>query len=135
MAMSLRRLHHVQVLCPPGAEAEARRFYGTLLGLAEIPRPATLERGGVWFSLADHAELHVGARRADDLPARSRAHFAIELDDLHMVIRRLQEANVPLLEAPCIPGVMRLYAIDPFDNRIELMQRIDEDSSSRESTQ
>ena len=28
------RLHHVQVACPPGGEAEARRFYGDGLGLA-----------------------------------------------------------------------------------------------------
>ena len=121
--MTLRRLHHVQVLCPAGAEADARRFYGAQLGLKEIPRPETLERGGVWFALADGCELHVGARRADDQPSRSRAHFAVEVNDLDSLIQRLREATVPLREAPHIHGLKRIYAIDPFDNRIELLQR------------
>ena len=41
-------LDHVQIAAPPGCEADARRFYGGLLGLAEVPRPAALAgRGGV----------------------------------------------------------------------------------------
>ncbi len=43
-------IDHVQLAAPAGCEAEARRFYGELLGLAEVSKPATLAgRGGVWF--------------------------------------------------------------------------------------
>ena len=31
---------HVQVAAPQGCEAEARRFYGTLLGLVEVESPS-----------------------------------------------------------------------------------------------
>jgi len=33
--MPVLGLHHAQVFCPPGGEAQARRFYGGLLGLSE----------------------------------------------------------------------------------------------------
>lgn len=48
------RLHHVQVACPAGAEDDARRFYGTGLGMAEVDKPADLAgRGGAWFHTHD----------------------------------------------------------------------------------
>lgn len=47
-------LDHVQVAAPPGCEAKARWFYGTLIGLAEVDKPELLRaRGGVWFGLKD----------------------------------------------------------------------------------
>jgi catechol 2,3-dioxygenase-like lactoylglutathione lyase family enzyme len=47
----LAGVDHVQVAAPPGCEAEARRFYGELLGLAEIAKPESLAAaGGVWFA-------------------------------------------------------------------------------------
>jgi hypothetical protein len=43
---------HVQLAAPPGCEAAARRFFGELLGLRAIPKPAsTRGTGGVWFLL------------------------------------------------------------------------------------
>jgi catechol 2,3-dioxygenase-like lactoylglutathione lyase family enzyme len=33
-------LDHVQIAAPPGCEAQARRFYGELLGLSEVEKPA-----------------------------------------------------------------------------------------------
>ena len=45
-------LDHVQVAAPPGCEAAARAFYGELLRLAEVAKPAPMRAsGGVWFSL------------------------------------------------------------------------------------
>jgi catechol 2,3-dioxygenase-like lactoylglutathione lyase family enzyme len=53
-------LDHVQVAAPRGCEAEARRFYGTMLGLVEVEKPASLRgRGGVWFRCGEQ-QLHVG---------------------------------------------------------------------------
>ena len=71
---TLVKLDHVQLAAPPGCEPEARRFFGELLGLAEVPKPAALAgRGGVWFE-----RLHVGV---DDsfAPAR-KAHPALRVD-------------------------------------------------------
>ena len=67
-------LHHVQVTCPPGGEDEDRRFYGELLGLAEVEKPPALAaRGGVWFR-GEGYELHIGVE--DPFVAATRAHPA-----------------------------------------------------------
>ena len=33
------RLGHIQIAAPPGCEAAAREFYGSLLGMPEIQKP------------------------------------------------------------------------------------------------
>jgi hypothetical protein len=54
-------LDHVQGAAPAGGEAAARAFYGELLGLRELPKPAELRaRGGAWFDVGDGRQLHVG---------------------------------------------------------------------------
>jgi hypothetical protein len=41
-------LDHVQIAAPPGCEPAARHFFGDLLGLDELPKPAPLSaRGGL----------------------------------------------------------------------------------------
>ena len=53
-------LDHVQVAAPKGCEAEARAFYGEILGLPEIPKPpALLPRGGCWFQCGAQ-QIHIG---------------------------------------------------------------------------
>jgi catechol 2,3-dioxygenase-like lactoylglutathione lyase family enzyme len=112
-------LDHVQVAAPPACEADARRFYGGILGLAELPKPPELAaRGGAWFALGSGQQLHVGVEE-DFAPAR-KAHPALlvgsqaELEDL---AERL--ASVRWDET--LPGYRRFYASDPFGNRIELL--------------
>lgn len=80
------RLHHVQLACPPGGEAAARRFWVEGLGLREVDKPADLvARGGAWFRAyaadgAVTAEVHVGVEEAF-APAR-RAHPALRVGDV-----------------------------------------------------
>ena len=82
-------LHHVQVACPPGGEADARRFYGDGLGLVEVEKPEALRaRGGAWFREYDlrgavTVEVHVGVEEPFT-PAR-KAHPAFVVEDLYAV--------------------------------------------------
>ena len=78
------RLDHIQIAAPPGCEAEARRFFGDLIGLPEVEKPEPLrQRGGVWFAVGSH-QLHVGAEpefapaRKDDKPIAVRISLEIE---------------------------------------------------------
>ncbi|NGN67799.1 glyoxalase, partial [Streptomyces sp. A7024] len=42
-------LDHVQLACPAGSEGELRAFYGDVLGMVEVTKPAVLAgRGGCW---------------------------------------------------------------------------------------
>ncbi len=117
-------LDHVQVAAPPRCEDEARRFYGELLGLAEIEKPPLLAaRGGVWFAVGD-AQLHVGVE-AEFVPSR-KAHPALRLADsasLEALAGRLAEAGVGVAWAdPAeLPGASRFYAEDPWGNQLELI--------------
>jgi catechol 2,3-dioxygenase-like lactoylglutathione lyase family enzyme len=112
------RLDHVQVAAPPGCEAEARGFYGRLLGLRELPKPPALAaRGGVWFE-----QLHVGVQE-DFAPAR-KAHPALLVGDavqLSALAERLTLAGVPVHWGTDIPGVARFHTQDPWGNRLELL--------------
>jgi catechol 2,3-dioxygenase-like lactoylglutathione lyase family enzyme len=106
-------LDHVQVAAPPGCEAEARGFYGRLLGLPEIEKPERLKpRGGVWFECGAQ-QLHVGVA-ADFTPA-TKAHPAFVTTELDALAERLTAAGVPVRWDD-----ERFFTEDPWGNRLEL---------------
>ena len=114
-------LDHVQVAAPRGCEREAQRFYGTLLGLPEIPKPEPLRgRGGVWFGLGSQ-QLHIGVQEPFS-PAR-KAHPALRVraGELDALALRLAEAGAEVIWDEELPGVRRFFSEDPWGNRIELV--------------
>lgn len=119
--MRIRRIHHAQLTVPRGAEAEARAFYCGVLGLEEIPKPASLEgRGGFWLEVGGQ-QVHVGTEGSVDRAA-TKAHLAYEVEDLPAWRERLQAAGAEILESVPIPGNERCELRDPFGNRIELIE-------------
>ena len=121
MKINFKRIDHVQVCIPRGAEAQAREFYGGLLGLEEIEKPAELrENGGMWYSVAD-VQLHVGV---EETVAKSKRHPAFEVEDAFGVRAYLVERGVGTKGEPAIPGVVYRFSLfDPFGNRIELLEK------------
>ena len=118
--MSVVGLHHVQLAMPRGREAEARAFYGELLGLPEVPKPPNLAaRGGCWFRVGDR-ELHLGVEE-EFRPAR-KAHPALLVSDLATLRQRLVAAGVTVRDDEPLTGFRRFYAEDPFGNRLELLE-------------
>ena len=113
-------LDHLQLAMPPAGEGSARAFYGELLGLAELPKPAELvSRGGVWFALGTQA-LHLGIE-TPFVPAR-KAHPAFAVEDLEACRAHLQRSNVETVPDTTLPHVRRFYVSDPFGNRLEFVQ-------------
>ncbi len=118
--MAITGIDHVQVAAPAGCEDEARAFYGGLLGLEEIPKPATLAaRGGCWFR-AGAQELHVGVEEPF-APAR-KAHPGLVADDLDALADRLRDGGREVTFDDAIPGAKRFHVADPFGNRLEIRQ-------------
>lgn len=118
--MTVTGIDHVQVAAPAGCEAEARAFYGGLLGLEELPKPALLAaRGGCWFK-AGAQELHVGVEEPF-APAR-KAHPSFVAGDLDGLAIRLGEAGIEVSYDATIPGTRRFETADPFGNRLEFRQ-------------
>jgi catechol 2,3-dioxygenase-like lactoylglutathione lyase family enzyme len=112
-------LDHVQVAAPPGCEADARRFYGELLGLPEIEKPAPLAaRGGVWFACGPQ-QLHVGVD-AQFAPAL-KAHPALAVSALDELATTLECAGMTVTWDDTLPGVPRFFTADPWGNRLELL--------------
>jgi catechol 2,3-dioxygenase-like lactoylglutathione lyase family enzyme len=116
-------LDHVQLSMPPGGEDEARRFYGSVLGLREVAKPPTLGgRGGCWFAGGGTA-LHLGAEPG--FKALAKAHPAFLVRDLAAAREALAKANVPITEDDSGLLVHRCYVNDPFGNRLELVDARD----------
>ncbi|MDQ3485262.1 MAG: glyoxalase [Actinomycetota bacterium] len=112
-------LHHVQVSCPADSEDAVRAFYGGLLGLVEVAKPADLApRGGVWFRGPGY-ELHVGVEEGFR-PAR-KAHPAFLVDDVDLLADRLGSAGVDLRWDSSFPGCRRFHTADPNGNRVEIL--------------
>ena len=126
--MRIVGLDHVQLAMPAGGEAEARRFYGQVLGLEELPKPAALAaRGGAWFR-AGTVELHLGVE-ADFRPAR-KAHPALRVEGLTTLIVRCVNAGHPVERDVPLPGIERVHVADPFGNRLELIERLEPGSTN-----
>ena len=113
-------LDHLQVAMPRGEESAARAFYGDLLGLPELPKPAAqARRGGVWFQCGTQ-QLHLGVE--DDFRAAKKAHPAFVVDDLVQIGQRLTDAGFSVGEIEALGEATRLFTEDPFGNRVELLQ-------------
>ncbi len=118
--MRITGIDHVQLAMPQGREETARQFYGALLGLTEVPKPAALAaRGGCWFEGPGTA-LHLGVETPFS-PAL-KAHPALRVDDLEALRTLLAAAGAPITPDDALPDVRRFYAADPFGNRIEFIQ-------------
>ena len=119
--MPATAIHHIQIAMPRGEEVRGRAFYADLLGLIEIPKPASLaERGGLWFRIGT-LELHLGVE--DDFHPAKKAHPGLLVDDLPSLVARLEAAGYATRPDNLLEGYDRAYVNDPFGNRVELLER------------
>jgi catechol 2,3-dioxygenase-like lactoylglutathione lyase family enzyme len=117
----VKRLDHIQICIPIGAEDEARAFYTGLLGFTEIEKPESLKgNGGLWYQVGD-IELHIGVEKRDGY--NSKSHPAFEVENIEEVRRYLEENGVPTQDEKPIPNVVRFSFRDPFHNRIEFLSK------------
>jgi len=131
MAISIRRLNHVNIGAPSGEEAKARHFYGTILGLKEVPLPSSLTDVYelVWFELLDFL-LHIAFSHHFVRPVSSTEngvfmpgrHIAIEVKDIKDFRETMKANAVVIHEAVTMPDRDRFYIEDPFGNIIEIIE-------------
>ena len=119
--IDFKRLDHVQICIPPGREDEARQFYSKIIGLTEIRKPeALIPNGGLWYQVAD-IQLHIGIELST---VKSKRHPAFEISNLDEVKGYLIRNGVIVKDEIQIPGQRRFSFVDPFDNRIEFLEKI-----------
>lgn len=115
----LTGLDHIQIAAPVGSEEAARKFYGELLGMPEIPKPKNLQaRGGCWFQCGLQ-EVHIGIQ-PDFIPAK-KAHPGFTVNAPEQLKSNLQAAGYLISEELPIEGRSRFFTYDPFGNRLEFL--------------
>jgi catechol 2,3-dioxygenase-like lactoylglutathione lyase family enzyme len=96
-------------------------FYGELLGLAEVAKPAPLRaRGGVWFELGA-GQLHIGIE--DPFSPALKAHPALAVPEaaIDALAARLLAGGASVDWDYALSEVRRFFTADPWGNRIELV--------------
>jgi catechol 2,3-dioxygenase-like lactoylglutathione lyase family enzyme len=116
-------LHHVSV-CVTDL-ARARRFYGEVVGLRELPRP-DLGFPGAWYAVGTTQELHLivhppskTMRGTPEIDGRD-GHFAFRVASYEDTLAHLRTHGVALIESPrnATPWA-QIYVTDPDGNVIE----------------
>ena len=122
MNVNAKRINHVTIAVPAGEHEKVRAFYGGLLGLEEIPRPAALNAvyDLMWFKFLDIL-LHLDFSPPWVEPAENR-HLAFEVANLAAVRRYLESRGATIREAVAMPDRERFYLLDPFGNYFELIE-------------
>ncbi len=117
----IKQLHHVNVTVPSDLEAATKTFYGSVLGLEELPKPAGTRKSGAWYQIGT-AQLHLSIEDGVDGLLSAR-HICFAVSDLDETQRRLRDAGVEIIpdDLP-IAGTHRFYVRDPGGNRIEVVQ-------------
>ena len=113
-------LHHVNVTVPAELEAAAKHFYGSVLGLTQVPKPTAARQIGAWYQIGEN-QLHLSVE-ATDGPLSSR-HVCFAVADLGRAEQNFRDAGVEIIADPRpIPGTERFYVRDPGGNQLEIVQ-------------
>jgi glyoxylase I family protein len=129
--LHVETLHHVAL--PVSDLIRARLFYGTVLGLQEIARPA-FDFDGAWYEVGDR-QLHLIVstdqtfRLGKSVNSRD-IHFAIRVKSFRRALEQLQSNGYrPDHENPLLSlrvnrrataGFPQIYLLDPDRNMIEI---------------
>jgi len=115
-------LHHVNVTVPAELEAATKEFYGSVLGLQQVPKPPGSRRSGAWYQIGA-TQLHLSVEDETDNASSSR-HVCFTVSDLNAAEKKFREAGVEIVSDPRpIPGTQRFYVRDPGGNQLEIVQQ------------
>jgi glyoxylase I family protein len=118
------RLHHVSFAVKD--VSRSREFFGGVLGLREIERPA-FDFPGAWYAIGDR-QLHlIEERGADQRPGGGRIsrsdHMALEVDDVTDVRKALEAAGIDYQTGGNEAlGFEQVFCGDPDGHTIEFVR-------------
>lgn len=124
MAIEILEVNHVNVTVTKAVEAEAKRFYGAVLGLEEIPKPGeSKERGGAWYRLGT-LQIHLSIEDAASRNLESKRHVCYAVADVDEAEQEFRRAGVEIIpDNQPMEGCKRFFVRDPGGNRIEITEQ------------
>jgi catechol 2,3-dioxygenase-like lactoylglutathione lyase family enzyme len=118
--MEVEELNHVAIYVKDVAASS--RFYGEVLELKPLPRPA-FDFPGAWFRLGSRQELHLIGNRQEDLIFLKRHHFALKIKSAREAEEFLQRKGVKFTGPKARPdGAIQIFLQDPDGYFIELFE-------------
>jgi len=118
--IDFKRADHIHICVPPERLEEARGFYTDVVGLKLTRRPEVFRHPGYWFEIGDIG-FHIGVEPG--LLNTSR-HSAFEVTDIKAAREQLGSHGVKTYEEEKLADRERFFFLDPFGNRMELLQYI-----------
>ena len=122
MTIGIIGLSHVNVTVPAALEADAKKFYESVVGLAPIPKPeGTRQNMGAWYQLGD-LQLHLSVE--DDVQNEaSDRHVCYQVEDIEVAQRKFRDAGIePIPDSRPVTGQTRFFVRDPGGNLLEITQ-------------
>lgn len=116
--MNIQQLNHVAIHVDD--VEKSRQFYGDVLGLEEIQRPA-FDFPGAWFRIGVDQELHLIGRPPSPEEAGRVWHYAMRIDSVEEMVDALREKSVSFTPPTKRPdGAWQIFLRDPDGHLIEL---------------
>lgn len=121
--MRITELSHVNVTVPQSLEESTKHFYGVVMGLREVPKPAESKgRGGAWYQLGA-VQLHLSREDPAIDNHASKRHICYSVQNLVEAEQHFLDSGVVVIpDSLPIPGSPRFYVRDPGGNLIEIVQ-------------
>ena len=119
MGIKVKDYHHIALVV---RDLEpCIRFYGQVLGLKSIERPA-FGFAGHWFQVGQSTQLHLMVM--DETIPQTMRHMAIEVEDFGTTIQTLKSEGIEITEGPGkrVDGSDFLFCNDPDGNLIEIVK-------------
>jgi len=122
MSIGIVDVSHVNVTVSPELEAAAKQFYGELLGLPQIPKPAGPRQFiGAWYQIGS-TQLHLSLEKSPQNSVSNR-HVCYYVEDLQVAMERLSGAGFDIIrEREDAKESSRFFVRDPGGNMIEIAQ-------------
>lgn len=124
MTIGIIKFNHVNVTVPSALESVSKHFYGAVLGLPEVRKPAGTRQGmGAWYELGA-VQLHLSIEdNADN--EKSDRHVCYQVSDIAAAQLEFRNAGIDVIPDPRpVTGQSRFFVRDPGGNLIEITQKL-----------
>lgn len=123
----IQSIDHLNITLPKGRLDDALAFYVGLLNWTRIPKASDMEakNGGAWL-IQNGIHLHLSEEA--NFQTDGRSHTCFRVHDTDLAIAKAEAAGSRARRDDGPDGYRRASVWDPFGNRIEFIQSLNQDA-------